>query len=389
MFSRTILLMGRMLDQQDGLGVYGLNLFQGLLAADPTTRYVIVLATPRHEHAFAHASNAQVVVAPGRSKAWWDQVTIPRLARRTAAQLIFNPKFSVPIATRIPTVMVLRSSDWYVNPENYEWWDNAYIRIMLPLYARRAARLLSVSGRIRDDLVRFAGLDPAKVAVSYSAPAGYFRPDLDAGFLEAVAARWSLPAEFILSTGRVHHTGFARAIEYPGANLGNLVRAYRRYREAGGALPLVVAGRGLEPYLRTHGFGDADLRDVHFPGFVPHTDMPGLLRLASFFVLTTLYESFSLPLVEAMATGCPVVAPTTGAVPEIAGGAAMLADPRDPEAIGSAMVAMGASEVLRAEHAAKGLRRAADFSWPRTVALTLEAFDAALGRGRDATPLPS
>ena len=379
MQTRTILMMGRMLDQEDGLGIYGLNLFRHLLAADPSTRYVIVLASAQHRDSLTAFPNAEVLVARVGRKVWWDQVTIARIARRVKADLIFNPKFSVPLLTRVPSIMVLRSSDWYVNPSNYEWWDNWYIRLFMPVYSRKAARLLAVSGRIRDDLTRFARIDPAKVTVSYSAPADYFRREIDRRQLEKTAQRWALPSEYILSTARVYHTAFSRRIVYPGANLENLIGAYRRYRSFGGTLPLVLAGRDLDAYLRGKGLGDSDLEGIRFVGLVPHRDMPALLRLATLFVLTTLYESFSLPLIEAMATGCPVIGPTTGAVPEIAGGAAVLVDPRDPTAIAEAMTAMVQSGQSRAAHREAGLRRAADFSWPRTAALTLEAFDRVLG----------
>jgi len=374
-----------MLDQRDGLGIYGLNLFRHLLAADRATRYIIVLASDQHVDAFAEFPNAEILVMPVGRKFWWDQITIARIARRRGADLIFNPKFSVPLLTRAPSVMVLRSSDWYVNPSNYEWWDNWYVRLFMPIYCAKAARLLAVSGRIRDDLGRYAGIDPAKVTVSYSAPADYFRGEIEPRQLEEAIRRWALPDKYILATARVYHTGFSRKIVYPGANLESLVRGYRLYRRSGGTLPLVLAGDELRAYLEGKGLGDSDLEDIHFLGLVPHREMPALLRLATFFVLTTLYESFSLPLIEAMATGCPVIGPTSGAVPEIAGGAAVLVNPRDPAEIAEEMSALAGSWQRQAAHRDAGLRRAADFTWPRTAALTLDVFDQVLG----ARPIPA
>jgi glycosyltransferase involved in cell wall biosynthesis len=372
--TRTIFMVGRMLDQEDGLGVYGYHLFQQLLALDPTTRYVIGLATPKHAAAFESRSNAEVVLLPQRPKLWWDQVVVPRAARRAGAHLLFNPKFSVPLFSRLPSVMVLRSSDWYVNPSNYPWWDNLYIRLALPAYCRKARRLLAVSATIRDDLARYARVDPAKVTVSYSAPAAYFAP-MPREAARGQTARYGLPPDFIFSTARAYHTAFKSDVPYAGANLPTLVKAYRRYRNAGGTLPLVVAGRKLEDALAAQGLGPEDLAGIRFVGLVPHREMPALYALATCFVLTTLYESFSLPVVEAMASGCPVIGPATGAVPEIAGDAAMLVNPRDEAALERALATMTSREDVRRRCREAGLRRAADFSWSRTAERTLAVFD--------------
>jgi hypothetical protein len=142
MSKRTIAVMGRLLDQEDGLGVYGVQLLRELLRLDPHSRYVILLDSPKSQHLFREFGNAETRVLPALSKLYWDQVVAPLAARRCNADLIFNPKFSIPLFTRRPCVFVQQGSDWYVNPQNYPWWDNLYIRLMLPLYSLKAARTL-------------------------------------------------------------------------------------------------------------------------------------------------------------------------------------------------------------------------------------------------------
>src|SRR3972149_997440 len=115
MNSRTICVMGRVLDQEDGLGVYSQHLLRHLLAEDPASTYVIVLRTPTYATRFDDFPNAWTVVRPARVKLWWDQVVVPLVARRAGADIIFNPKFSLPLFSRRPGVFVLHGSDWYVN----------------------------------------------------------------------------------------------------------------------------------------------------------------------------------------------------------------------------------------------------------------------------------
>jgi glycosyltransferase involved in cell wall biosynthesis len=306
---RVVCVMGRPLDQDDGIGVYTSQLLRNMLALDPGTRYVVLLRTPKHQHLFDEFPNVEVQVLPAPTKLWWDQITVPLAARRMGADMIFNPKFSLPLLSLRPGVFVLQGSDWYVNPGNYPWWDNLYIRLMLPIYCRKATRLLSISKRTADDSVKYAGIGSQKVTVTFAAAAPHFRVVTDRALLADFAQRYKLPPRFILTVARAYHTGHGRLPEYAGGNNENLLCGYRQYRAAGGTLPLVVVGRDIERYLRAKGWSDHGLEGVHFTGFIPNTEIVYAYNLAEFFVLATLYESFGLPVIEALAAdvrpSCP------------------------------------------------------------------------------------
>jgi len=379
---RTICVMGRPLDQDDGIGVYTSNLLRNMLELDPESRYVILLRTGKHARAFDEYPNAEIKVIPSRWKLWWDQVTVARQARRLRADILFNPKFSLPLLSKTPGVFVLHGSDWFVNPGNYTWWDNIYIRIMLPLYCSKAARLLAISDVAVRDTVRFAGIDGGKVTPTYAAPAGHFRPIDDRGILERFRKARALPRRFILTVARAYHTGHGRMLEYPGGNNETLIRAYRLYREAGGALPLVVIGRDIDAYLRRRGFDDRELADVHFTGFVANAEVVYAYNLAEFFILCTLYESFPLPVTETLATGCPAILPTTGGCRDLAGDAARYVDPLDAEDVGRAMLEMERSPDLRGRLREHGFERIREFTWRRTAERTLAVFDEVAPRRR-------
>lgn len=375
MRERVICVMARMLDQDDGLYVYAHHLLEQLLELDSASRYLIVLPSEKRARQFDRFPNADVRVAPA-PKTLWDQVVVPLVAWRAGADLIFNPKFSLPLLWTRPAAFVLQGSDWYVNPQNYPWWDNVYIRLAMPLYLRKADRVLAISRTVIDDLSPHMRLDRSKTVISYAAPGPSFTTRRDERSLARFREAYALPERFILTVARSYHTGHGRLPEYPGGNNERLIQGYGLYRERGGRLPLVVAGRRIEAYLRAHGCQDRELEGVVFIGFVPYESMHLLYQLAEFFVLATLNESFGFPVVEAMACGCPVIAPSTGACYEIGGPAIRLIDPFDPESIAGALLELDRSPECRSAMSRAGVDAVSRFSWKETARRTLAVFDA-------------
>lgn len=379
--ARTIAVMARLLDQQDGLGVYSRELLQQLFSLDAGTRYVVFLGSSRAHGLFDGFSNVQTQVLSCSSKLWWDQVLVPRAARNCAADLIFNPKFSLPLLTRIPGVFVLQSCDWYVNPGNYPWWDNLYIRLALPLYCRKARGLLTISQATLDELRIRTGLSLSCAPITHAGVGANFTAQADPSSQQEFRRKYSLPERYIFTVARVLHTGIAKMpAAYPGGNNERLVRAYRAYRQrARQPLPLVVAGRGVREYLSARGFSAAQLEGIHFLGFVPNDTLHHAYQLAECFVLATLCESFGIPILEALASGCPAIVPSTGAAPEVAGDAARLIDPYDEQDIARALLEVAESEPLRAHLALAGLKQARAFGWQQAAQRVLQVFDAVLG----------
>jgi glycosyltransferase involved in cell wall biosynthesis len=387
MHHRTIGVMARTLDQDDGLGIYAYRLLQELLRQDPASRYLIFLQTDKSRDLFRNFGNADVCVLPATSKVWWDQVLVPRAARKFQVDLIFNPKFSVPLLTRRPCVFVQQGSDWYVNPQNYPWWDNLYIRLMLPLYSRKASRMLAISQATLDDLKQYSRIDVSDIVVSGAGVGANFAARSEPEALAAFRRTHNLPEKFILTLARVHHGADRRDRTYPGANTPRLLRAWAAYRRRGGELPLVAIGKGIREYLSAQGFGERDLRDVHFPGFVPNNRMHLAYQSADCFVLATLCESFGITILEALTSGCPAIVPNTCASPEIAGGAARLVDPLNETDIADALLEVTASERLRTQMRERGLLRAQNLTWRKTAKRTLRVFDS-LVRCPRRYPLP-
>ncbi len=173
-----------------------------------------------------------------------------------------------------------------------------------------------------------------------------------------------LPEQYIL------YAGYNR----PHKNLGRLIEAWARLQPQ--PLPLAIAGV-LDPRFKMAErkaeilrLGDA----IRFIGPVPESDLPALYCGAELFVFPSAYEGFGLPVLEAMACGTPVACSEAGSLPEIAGGAAVLFDPSDVDAMANAIEGTLANPDLRAALSRQSVTRAAQFSWETTGRLTLAAY---------------
>jgi glycosyltransferase involved in cell wall biosynthesis len=253
-----------------------------------------------------------------------------------------------------------------------------YARVMIRRALKRADRILTVSYNTKRDLVDYFGIAPARVEVVYNGVSAKFRPDIPGAERDRVAAKYGLPRPYLLFLGG----------EKPHKNVRNVLRAFAQARRER-ALPhgLVLAGPMPKNRSRVEAVISALELDsrVFRPGIVPEEDLPGLFAAAEAFLYPTLYEGFGLPVVEAMASGVPVLTSSTSALQEIAGGYALLVDPMDVDAIARGIIVLATDPARRSELIELGKRRARDFSWDRAAEQTLKLYAEALGPRRQET----
>ncbi len=241
--------------------------------------------------------------------------------------------------------------------------------------AARAHVFVVPSEHTKRDVVARLGVDPGRIAVAPLACGAGFSPQPEAN-VAAARARHGLPPRYILTVGiistRKHTAG--------------LVRAFRALRARGiaGDAALVIAGKDGFGAEETHReAAKAEKGTVILLGYTPQEDLPPLYAGATVYAFPSLYEGFGIPVLEAMASGIPVVASDRASIPEIAGDAALLVDPEDEEALARALERALADEALRAQLCARGLARAALFSWDRTARETYAAYELAVRIARE------
>jgi len=223
----------------------------------------------------------------------------------------------------------------------------------------RADRIVVVSEACKRDVLATLQPDPAKLRVVHEAGGEDFYPRNETEII-ASRQRHGLERPYLIYVGTINKR----------KNLPNMVRAFALARErARSDALLAIAGRV--------GFGGEDLQQViadakaggyvKLLGYVPEHDVPALYSGAQGLLFATLYEGFGLPVLEAFGCGCPVIGGTDGSVPEIAGNAALLADPKSVESIAAQIEVLLTSAALREQLRDKGRARAREFTWDRAA----------------------
>lgn len=306
----------------------------------------------------------------------WHQISLPSYCRNQAFDVLFLPAGNrrLPLRSPCPTVGTVHDFSSVHVPGKYDRARMFYITRVLPMLVRRLTHVLTVSESSKRDILEYAGVPDHKVTVTPLAadPSIYFPRD-PRGAAELLSARHALRPPFILYTSRIEH---------PGKNHVRLIRAFADLRRKDG-IPhqLVLAGTDRERAGEVHNEAERSgvAKDILFTGFVATEDLPLFYQAADLFVFPSLYEGFGLPILEAMACGTPVACSGTSSLPEVAGDAAVIFDPRDEASIASAIRSIIAGTALRKDLTARGLEQSRRFSWGRTAAQTLEVIRSVAG----------
>jgi glycosyltransferase involved in cell wall biosynthesis len=285
--------------------------------------------------------------------------------------VLHGPAFLIPTRrTRVAKVVTVHDLVAFVQRDTIPWKYALYMRWLIPRVVAAAERVLTVSESVRRDVLAILHADPARVEAIPLGVAARFAP-ADAAAVERVRARHGLTRPYLLFVGNLE----------PRKNLPGLLDAYRRVRRLHPEPPdLAVAGGvawrsgALVAALRAEDLGET----VRTLGYVDAEDLPALYSGAEAFVFPTFWEGFGLPVLEAMACGAPVVTSRTSSIPEVAGEAAVLVEPRSCDSIAEGILKVIGSAAHREELRRRGLAQAARFEWRRTATSTLAAYAAAL-----------
>lgn len=350
---------------QAGIGQYIMQLV-GALACLEVEEELVVLHSRKDGTQLAPGQGLERVAIWTPSHHRLEQLTLPLELVWRGLAVLHSPDFIPPLRGPFGSVITVHDLAFLLYP-NLLTREAARYYGQIDAAVRRADHIVAVSESTKADVVRLLGVPEEKITVIYEAAKPIFRPLDPAVARHRVQAAFGLADPFLLAVGTVE----------PRKNLTTLFRALRVLGDRRGTRPplAVVGSPGwlFEETLQV--VSELGLEDqVRFLGRLPDEDLLLLYNAAQVHVYPSLYEGFGLPPLEAMACGTPTVTSNVSSLPEVVGDAALLVDPRDPEALAEALWRAYGDEDLRRHLRERGLERAGVFSWVKAARETLAVY---------------
>lgn len=273
----------------------------------------------------------------------------------------------IPLIRGIPTVATIMDLIPLLHPE----WIKQDLRQLKSWVFKsgihRADHIITISEFSKRDMIEHLGIEPERISVTPLGVDPIYFERIEADQRNAVLKKHSLEPGFFLFIGTLQ----------PRKNLSRVLEAFQQLPEdVRKKHPLVIVGRngwsneGLLPQLQAlqkRGEG-------HWLSYLPQSEVMALLQSASALIFASLYEGFGLPVIEAFAAQCPVIASNTTSLPEVTGNAAWQVDPYDIDSISKAMLDVLEQNVKSEEKIQEGLERARQYTWQACALQTLEIY---------------
>jgi glycosyltransferase involved in cell wall biosynthesis len=372
--------ISRTVQEKTGVGWYTSHLVRGIARVDTRNRYLLYpcfwycvpegfrgVEYPRQRN--FHLVDRWRTLRSARKK--WDDPDRGGESTLGDVDVLHCTAYTAPPVSGIGLVVTIHDMSFLTHPQFHEGDNIAFCTRECHRASRRAAKVIVPSEATKADVLRYLHMDEDRVEVIYEAAGTDFGPVHDKETIKRVLAHHGIDHNYILFVGTVE----------PRKNLRRLVEAFLhlvRTRPETGEILAVAGAKGWQNsdvYALVQESGLA--HRVRFLGYVPDSDLRVLYSAATAFAYPSIYEGFGLPVIEAMACGCPVVTSRVASIPEVTGDAALLVDPSDVGDIVGALDAVLADRELRTRLRSSGIERAARFSWEAAATRTVEVYEQA------------
>lgn len=345
-----------------GVKVYTHNLLPELLAMNTQHEFVLLYSNPELVGTYSEKENVREIAIKAPHIFMWDQIAVRWAERREKLDLIFNPKYSIPLTAKCKTVYVSHGLNQFVLPLPKPLADHISHRFLRLHYAKKADAIIAVSNTTRQHVIKYLGIDRNRVHTIYLGVDESFRQPIPKEKLEETRRNYRLPDRYFLYCGQI----------YPPKNFGRLLRAYAMIGPESG-ISLVVAGE--HRWLCEDELALVDRLGINKwvirPGWIDRKTLPSFYKLAEALLLPSLYEACPSPPIEAMASGCPVITSNRYGMKEVVDNAAVLVDPENIDDIAEGMKRVMTEHGLKEKLIKAGKKRSRFFSWRKCARETL------------------
>lgn len=288
----------------------------------------------------------------------YEQLRLAGAVRRAGVDVLYNPGFTSPRFSPCPNVTLIHDLQHHRHPEYFRRADLLAWRLLVWSSAKGSSRILTVSEASREDIHAVYGVELDRIHTA--------EPGVE-------------PELFQLDRSRAERMILCVSTLHPHKNIERLIDAFAQFRKGRPDYRLVLAGmRGfhaeaVERRVAEHGLENV----IRLTGWIPRSEVIELYARAEFAVFPSTFEGFGIPVAEAMAAGVPLITSAVRPMTDTAGGTALLFPPGDTEALVSEMEALAGSAETRVRLAALARERAAQYTWDRAAAVTLDTLELA------------
>ena len=359
--------------KKHGMDFVALETIRNLLAIDSQNEYFIFVNEREDDGILELPANAQIVYLKPSLYPIWEQKHLHAAIVKYKLDLLHCTSNTGPVACPVPLFVTLHDIIYMeklhlLKGSKYQRLGNMYRRWNVPKVVARAEVLFTVSEFERQRIIKHFNLPAEKVVVTYNGIGQHFKPSSTIE-IDRVMKKYELPYPYILFLGNTD----------PKKNLDGVLEALKiLYKKDGFSNYKVVMPDFGKIYLEKmlSKIEAAHLLDkIHLTGYIPNTDLPAIYSNASVFLYPSRRESFGIPILEAMACGCPVITSNTSSMPEVAGDAAEIIDPHQPASIANAIIHILSDDKYRQRLVDKGFERHPLFSYRHAAETILSYYN--------------
>lgn len=350
--------------KMEGFGWYTFETTKRLVENHPEHTFILFFDRPFEER-FVFGPNVIPVVLnpPARHPILfviWFEWAVFRALKKFKADVFFSPDGYLSLRSKIPQIPVIHDLNFEHYPADIPWTARKYLRFFFPKFAKKAAKIVTVSHYSKKDIVEQYNIDPEKINVGWNGVSTIFKP------IDAVE---KLEIETQLAQGNPYFS-FVGAL-HPRKNLRRLLQAFELYVQQGGEKDLVIVGENLWKSNNnyTNKISEQTKSKIHFTGHLKIEKLAKTVGASSGFVFVPYFEGFGIPLVEAMRCGIPIISGNLTSLPEVVEDAAILVNPFNVLAIANAMLQIDSNPALCAELSKIALERSKIFDWDKTTSV--------------------
>ena len=354
------------LSQKTGVEWYAYYLIKQLIKIPSKNKFILYSSSKLNLDLPANWEN-KVLSWP--CQYFWSQLRLSLEMIREKPDVLFVPVRALPFfCTPKKSVFTIHDLGYEVFPEAYSFWQRNYTRFVYQFAAKKACKIFVPSEFTKRELVRLCQTDSQKIIVT---PLGYnkeiFNTNKDKEKNEEVLKKYGIKKPYLFYLGRKEKK----------KNILGLIKAFKILQnKLDKTIYLVLAGRAGTGYeeIKKEILQTKNIKEI---SYIETKDLPSLYQEAEIFVFPSFYEGFGLPLLEAMACGCPVVAARAGSLPEIGEEAVIYFNPDDINDIAEKIEMVLTSQNLKDDLKRKGMEKVKDFSWEKCARETMKALESA------------